>query len=155
MASFVGSLRRIRGPVGERAHRASAPGEITPRLRMSHISSALTPSNAAITGSGSDDRAHASSNRAGRLLGIRCSRSLRIASSACRCAMSLAACSAPALTATRQELAASSSALTHCVITERIYVSYSSDASEGRRAITERSASSCASAYPSKTSVSL
>ena len=56
--------------------------------------------------------------------------------------MSRPADAASALTATRQELAASISAFTHCPITERIYVSYSFDVVAGSRSITELSASS-------------
>ena len=96
--------------------------------------------------SGNDDCAHARSNRALKLAGIRFSRAVRVASSACRCSISRPVESAPALTATRQELAASISAFTHCAITDRIYVSYSFDVVAGSRSMTDLRASSCASA---------
>ena len=60
-----------------------------------------------------------------------------MASSSSRCRMSRPAESASALTAIRQESAASISALTHCSITERIYDSYSFDVSAGSRSIAD------------------
>ncbi len=115
---------------------------MTPLLRMSHISAAVTPISAAITGSGSDDSAQARSNRALRLIGIRSMSAPRVVSNACRCRISRPADAASALTTIRQELAASISAFTHCPITERIYVSYSFDVLAGNRSINELSASS-------------
>jgi len=79
---------------------------------------------------------------------------VRIASSERRWTINRPVDSAPALTATRQELAASISALTHWVITDRIYVSYSFDVSAGSRAINEFNESRCAWACASSTSVS-
>lgn len=80
---------------------------------MSHISSTSTPTSAAMMVSGSDDWAQARSKRALRLVGIRFNRATRVASRACRCSISRPVESAPAFTATRHELAASSSAFTH------------------------------------------
>lgn len=125
---------------GERARRDDAPIADIP-----HFVGA-TPISAATTASGNDDCAHARSNRALKLVGIRSSSAPRVASSARRCSMSRPVESAPAFTATRQELAASISAFTHCAITERIYVSYSLEVVAGNRSMTDLMASSCASA---------
>lgn len=119
---------------------------MTPLLRISHISSVLTPISAAMTASGSGDCAHARSNRALKLVDIRSSSVLRMASSDCRCCISRSLDSEPALTATRQELAASISAFTHCETTERIYVSYSFDVVAGSLSMTDLRVSSWASA---------
>ena len=142
-ALLVGrSVAGLLDHIGEGAHPRKRSGGMTPRLRMSHTSSPLTPSSAAMIGSGSDDSAHARSNRALRLVGMRFSRSARVCSSSVRCSINRAVESAPALTATRQELAASISAFTHCAITDRIYVSYSFDVVAGSRSMTDLMASS-------------
>ena len=82
-------------------------------MRMSHISSALTPSRAAITASGRALRSHARSKRAPILPGIRASSAPRMVSRVIRWVISRPADGDPALTATRQEFAASISAFTH------------------------------------------
>ena len=85
---------------------------------MFHISSAVTPSSAVIIASGSPLRWHARSKRAPMLPGMRASRPVRMFSRVLRWVISLAVDSAPALTATRHELAASISAFTHWAITD-------------------------------------
>ena len=74
---------------------------MAPVFRMSQISSGPTPTNAAMTVSGSDACAHARSKRALRLVGIRFKRSLRVSSRARRCCIRRSFESAPAFTATR------------------------------------------------------
>ncbi len=143
-ALLLVELRLADSTVSAKARtRGSAPAGMTPRLRMSHISSLLTPSSAAMIGSGSDDCAHArveSRAQAGRhpLQQV----AARLPPVRVRCSISRPVESAPALTATRQELAASISAFTHCAITDRIYVSYSFDVVAGSRSMTDLMASS-------------
>ena len=131
---------------GARRHRAL--------VRMSHSCSVVMPSSAAMTVSGSaavacgpvELRTEARRQEPHQLRADRLE-SVHMASSG-------PSASAPAFTATRHELAVSSSAFTHWATTLRIYVSYSFEVGAGNRSMRALSAPRSGPPRPSNTTVS-